>query len=449
MTREPWSKPTIVMQVTGLMNKFGRHSAKKPIDEIDGVSVEELMTTYGSPLFIFSERAIRTKFKEIKRVFSTRHPDVRFGWSYKTNYLDSVCSILHQEGALAEVVSEFEYEKARRLGITGGDIYFNGPYKPKESLERAVKEQAHIHIDHFDEMNDLMGMATRLKIEPHVAIRINLDAGIYPSWDRFGFNLESGEAMEAARRIAQHGGMRFDGLHLHLGTFILEPAAYATAVGKLLDFADEIQKRFGIKIEYLDLGGGFASTNTLHSQYMPGEEASPSLNQYAEHICDALSRGFADGRTPGLVLETGRALVDEAGYMATTVIAEKRLPSGLKSLVIDAGVNILFTSFWYKHNVYTTREISGLQEEVIIYGPLCMNIDVVRPSVMLPPVERGESLVLHPVGAYNVTQWMQFIRMRPNVVLVGQDGSHELIREAETIDDIISRERLPERLKKL
>ncbi len=447
MSREPWVKPSIVMQVTGLMNKFGRRSTRKPIEDIDGVAIQELLEKYGSPLFVFSEKAIRAKFKEIKRVFSTRYPDVRFGWSYKTNYLDSVCSILHQEGALAEVVSEYEYEKARRLGIAGSDIFYNGPFKPKDSLVRATKEGAHIHVDHFDELNDLMKISTELKMQPRLAIRINLDAGIYPSWDRFGFNLESGEAMEAVRRIADHGGMRFDGLHLHLGTFILDPVAYANAVGKLLDFADDIQDRFGIKIEYLDLGGGFASSNTLHSQYLPGEEASPSLNQYAEHICGALSRGFADGRSPGLVLETGRALVDEAGYMVTSVIAEKRLPSGLKSLVVDAGVNILFTSFWYKHNVFTTRDITGLQEEVAIYGPLCMNIDVVRPSVMLPPVERGEPLVLHPVGAYNVTQWMQFIRMRPNVVLVGENGVSEIIREAETIEDILSKERLPERLK--
>ncbi len=447
MTREPWEKPTIVMQVSGLMNKFGRRSTRKPVEDIDGVAVKSLVEEYGSPLFIFSERAIRAKYREAKRVFSSRYPDVRFGWSYKTNYLNAVCSIFHQEGALAEVVSEFEYDKARRLGVAGADIFYNGPYKPGESLALAAREGACIHIDHFDEMETLFGIADELKIEPRVALRINLDAGIYPSWDRFGFNLESGEAVEAARRLANHGRLRLEGLHLHLGTFILDPRAYAVAVGKLLDLADVLKERFAISIDYLDIGGGFASTNTLHSQYLPGEEVSPSLNQYAEQICGAMSRGLSDGRSPGLVLETGRALIDEAGFMATTVVAEKRLPSGLRSLVIDAGVNVLFTSFWYKHKVSTIREIHGLQEEVIIYGPLCMNIDVVRPSVMLPPVEKGEILLIHPVGAYNVTQWMQFIRMRPNVVLVGEDGSHELIREAETIDDILTRERLPERLK--
>jgi len=189
MAREPWEKPVIVMQVTGLMNKFGRRSARKAIKDIDGVLISDLVAEYGSPLFIFSERTIREKYREAKRVFSSRYPDVRFGWSYKTNYLDAICAIFHQEGALAEVVSEFEYAKARRLGVAGPDIFYNGPYKPDESLALAAKEGASIHIDNFNELEALGRLAEAQKIKARAALRLNLDAGIYPSWDRFGFNL--------------------------------------------------------------------------------------------------------------------------------------------------------------------------------------------------------------------------------------------------------------------
>lgn len=81
-------------------------------------------------------------------------------------------------------------------------------------------------------------------------------------------------------------------------------------------------------------------------------------------------------------------------------------------------------------------------EDTVVFGPLCMAIDIVRPSAMLPPLNPGDALVIRNVGAYNLTQWMQFIRLRPAVVMI-HDGRPELIRRAETLDDIKGPERLP------
>ena len=149
---------------------------------------------------------------------------------------------------------------------------------------------------------------------------------------------------------------------------------------------------------------------------------------------------------PRLILEAGRALIDDAGYLVTSVVAAKRLPDGTRAYVIDAGVNLLYTSFWYKHNIETDRDAQGLNEPSVLYGPLCMNIDCLDEAVPLPPLDRGQRLILSPVGAYNNTQWMQFIEYRPNVVLVGREGQVELIREAEDLSDLDRRERLPARL---
>ncbi len=86
-------------------------------------------------------------------------------------------------------------------------------------------------------------------------------------------------------------------------------------------------------------------------------------------------------------------------------------------------------------------------EYSVLYGPLCMNIDVIDEGLSLPPLKRGMRLILSPVGAYNATQWMQFITYRPNVVLIGEDGQVDVIRHAEDLSDIVRRETLPERLK--
>ncbi|WP_456370933.1 diaminopimelate decarboxylase [Thermodesulfatator atlanticus] len=445
--REPYEKPIIRKVQVGLSNKFGSVYGRHVRPEIDGIPIGDLVSSFGSPLFVFSEKRLRSKYRQIYQLFSTRYPNVHFSWSYKTNYLDAICAILHQEGETAEVVSEFEYEKARRLGVPGSEIIFNGPYKPLPALKRAVQEGAIINIDHFDEIYDLEDIAEELGQQIKVGIRLNMDTGISPQWTRFGFNLESGQAMDAAKRIVSGGKLILNGLHCHLGTFLLEPRAYARAVEKLVDFAYQIEDNFDLKIEYLDLGGGFPSRNRLKGIYLSPEVAVPPLEDFAEAICDTLLAKLRPNDFPKLILETGRAIVDEAGFLITTVVASKRLPDGTRSYVVDAGVNILFTAFWYNFRVELEEDVPGPAEPCVIYGPLCMNIDVVAEQVQLPPLPRGIRLIFSPVGAYNVTQWMQFIRYRPAVVLINENGEAELIREAENLEDIIARERLPERLR--
>ncbi len=446
---KPYEKPVINKINVGFANKIGGkaylHSRVR--EEIDGVPIEKLVEEYGSPLFVFSEKKLRQQFRRFKLAFETRYPNVEFTWSYKTNYLKAICAILHQEGETAEVVSEFEYEKARRLGIPGNQIVFNGPYKPKEALKRAILEGARINVDTFEEIADIEEIAKEFGQKVKIGIRINMDTGIQPQWSRFGFNLESGQAEDAVKRIAASKWLELGGLHCHMGTFILEPKAYENEVRKMVSFAYLVEDNYGYKIEYLDIGGGLPSKNRLKGVYLPPEVAVPDVEEFAERITTALLESLRPGDFPKLIIEAGRAIVDEAGYLITTVYASKRLPNGLKGYVLDAGVNILFTAFWYNFRVEIDRPVHGAPEPSVLYGPLCMNIDVINDLEYLPPLPRGTRLILSPVGAYNVTQWMQFIRYRPNVVLIDTEGKVHLIREAEDIEDIERRERLPEHLK--
>ncbi len=443
-----YEKPAILRLETGYLNKFGNSPmySRKVRSQIDAVTIDELVERFGSPLFVFSERTLRRKYREVHEAFATRYPHVVQAWSYKTNYLKAICAVFHEEGALAEVVSPFEYEKARALGIPGRDIIFNGPHKPMAALRRAVEEGAQIHVDHLDEIQDLEQLAAELGTQIPIGIRLNMDTGIHPQWTRFGLNLDSGQALDAVKRIHAKGRLVVTGLHAHIGTFILDPEAYRRETEKMVQFANLLQERFGYTIEYLDVGGGFPSKSRLKGTYLPPEVAVPHIDAYAEAITDALYANLAPGVFPRLILETGRALVDEAGFLVTTVVATKRLADGRRGYVADAGLNDLFTSFWYRFTIETDREVQGMNEPAMVNGPLCMNIDVIDEGTLLPPLRRGTRLVISPVGAYNVTQWMQFIEYRPAVVLVGEDGSVELIREREDLSDIERRERLPARL---
>ncbi|MCD4820080.1 MAG: diaminopimelate decarboxylase [Candidatus Cloacimonetes bacterium] len=448
MAKKEYIKPFIKKQTTGMMNKFGRSYHKSYRDEIEGVKINAITEKFGSPVFVFSEKEIRKTYRDIYREFSSRYPKIQFSWSYKTNYLDAICGIYKQEGLIAEVVSEFEYEKARNIGYRGDQIIYNGPFKPEKALKIAFEENAIVNLDNFDEIFKAEKVAEKLGKKVDVGIRLNMDTGIYPQWNRFGFNLENKSAYNAVKRIFKSEWLNLKGLHSHIGTFMLEPKAYAVQVKKTIELMRILDKEFNIQLDYLDFGGGFPSRNKLKGTYLPPEIAVPPIKDYVEAISNTLLSELTPDEYPLVYLETGRALIDEAGFLITTVDAVKRLPDGTKSYIIDAGVNFLYTSTWYNYKVEIDRQVQGAFENSVVYGPLCMNIDVVLENVSLPPLNRGTKLILSPMGAYNVTQWMQFIRYRPAVCLIMEDGSLELIRREENLQDVITPEIVPEKLKK-
>jgi len=442
---------------------------------------------HGSPLFVFSEASLRSKYREAHRAFSRRYPDVQFAWSYKTNYLNAICRVFHQEGSIAEVVSGFEYEKARRNGIPGHNIIFNGPHKERADLELAVNEGAMIQVDNLDELLTLTMMARGRNEPVNIALRVHLNTGTHAVWSKFGFSADNGEALQVIRRLQNTPQLRLQGLHSHIGTFILDPDAYRTATRKLVELALDAEKLGAEPIRYLNLGGGFASHARLHYQYLPPEQATPSFDRYAEAICDTITNLWPAGRKlPKLYLETGRALVDESGYLISTVVAVKKrqletalsatlssygktshsLGNALRSygkeapasasynqsrnaFVLDAGVNLLYTSTWFAPTMIPARPCLDAPVPTTIYGCLCMNIDVIREEAPMPGLTTGDQIVMHPVGAYNVTQAMQFITYRPACVMIGEDKRVHVIREKEDLDHVQRLERLPEYLELL
>ncbi|HSI86362.1 MAG: diaminopimelate decarboxylase [Candidatus Methylacidiphilales bacterium] len=446
---------------------------------IDGVPVADLVREFGSPLFVFSEAILRGKIREARRAFDRRYPDVRFAWSYKTNYLNAICKVFHQEGSMAEVVSEFEYEKARQNGVEGSDIIFNGPYKTRAGLERAAAEGALIQVDNLDELLLLGDIAARSAHEKPIgiALRVFVDTGTHAVWSKFGFSAVNGEALRAVRRIVQMPGLALQGFHAHIGTFVLEPDAYRQSSAILVKLALEAEKLGAGPIVYLNCGGGFASRARLHGQYLPPEQATPGFDRYAEAICDTITEHWPSGRKlPRLYLETGRALVDEAGYLISSVVAVKRRPgassvplgsvlgaygkgavasaaahdftsqSDRAALVVDAGVNLLYTTAWYQPSILPAKPVLGTPVPTTVYGCLCMNIDVLREEAPLPSLTTGDQIVLHPVGAYNITQSMQFITYRPAVVMIGLDQSVHVIRRREDLRYVQELEEVPAHL---
>lgn len=447
--KKTYSAPYIERNMAGFINKFANQSVVNHQERIDNIPVSSLVENFGSPLFVFSETTIRRRYRHLLETMRMHYPNVEVSWSYKTNYLGAICNIYHQEGAKAEVVSGFEYEKARHNGVEGKNIIFNGPGKRKHEIQRAITEGSRLHIDHLDELYLIEKTAEEMDTIAEVAIRVNMDTGIAPMWTRFGFNYENGEAFRTIQRLLAGKRMKLVGLHTHIGTFILDANAYYWAAYKLLQLAQQVEDSFHFAVEYIDLGGGFASKNTLHASYTPGEYASPSFDQYATAIGNAFNESpFVREHNPVLSFETGRAMIDEAGFLIASVLGKKNLPTGERAIILDAGVNTNITAWWYKQKVTPTTPFPGNYQNTVFYGPLCMNIDLIRPASPFPELHTGDKVIISPVGAYNVTQWMQFIEYRPSVVLISETGKIELIREREDLSDVINREKVPEHLRK-
>src|SRR3954454_12607188 len=171
---QAYQRPNIQRHQMGAMNKFGRLEGMRPLTHIDGAAVTDLVAAHGSPLFVFSERALVRRYRELHEAFTRRWAKVRIAWSYKTNYLQAICRVFHREGAFAEVVSPFEYDKAVALGIPPERIHFNGPYKPNDALARAIAGGSILHVDNLDEIARIELVARASGRRARVAIRVNM-----------------------------------------------------------------------------------------------------------------------------------------------------------------------------------------------------------------------------------------------------------------------------------
>jgi diaminopimelate decarboxylase len=413
--------------------------------EIDGVSIDRLVEEYGSPIFVVSAKTLRGNIKAFREGFSKGYPNVEVAYSYKTNCLLGVLSIIHKYGAWADVASGFEYDLARTLGVPGKSIVFNGPYKKKEELRKAAKEGALINVDHTDELSMLEEIASEFGKALDIGIRINAHVGIRQLSDRFGFNLESGEAIQFVRMCYEKKLLRITGLHVHLTSYIIEPEEsdnitlarrikliwpksskmYRIATDKVVQFAEEIREEFGVDIKYVDMGGGFPDVN--------------SLDPYVEAVVEPILNGFKR-ELPILILEPGRAIVRDAIHLISTVVGTKEFPNGERGIIIDAGINILPTSLWRWQEIEPVTDPEGSLKMTTVYGPLCLQTDIIAKTE-LTELKSGDRLVIKNVGAYNISQSSSFIFPRPPVLIV-ENRESRVLRRAETVEDVFSIEKV-------
>ena len=427
------------------------HDIKLASDFGEPIDAEALVGEFGSPLYIVSEKRLRDDFQRFKETFSRKAIDTIVAYSVKTNYLPAVCRIFKQEGAWAEVVSGMEYELVCALGFDPKNIIFNGPHKTSAELEMAISQGALINVDNFDELSNIERICAKLDVSARIGIRISFKY-FERGWTKFGFDDDVGESKQAIDRIANNSKLNFELLHNHCGTFVLNKDLYAKSIERLIELLKYARER-NLKPNMIDVGGGFPSMNILKPEFdVPGgsTRSGDYLQSFADEICSRLIEAInLFDQKPKLVLEPGRAIVDASTQLLTTVVARKEKTDQPDALIVDAGVNLVPTAVYYNHplnRVAGDESVQyGQQHTTNVYGPLCMQTDLLRGEALLPPIKTGDVLAISQVGAYCHTQSSQFIQTRPATVLIGPAGP-EVIRREETWRDVFSLDSIPDRL---
>ena len=415
---------------------------------IGGCDIPELAREFGTPLYVVDETRLRRDFSGFVGAFRALYPKVELGYSYKTNPLPGVIRVLHECGALAEVISHFELWLALELGVEASDIIFNGPAKTAQAIELAVSRGVKlINIDGLDEIEAIAHAATRHSSTQAVGVRVVTSVG----WQaQFGLRIHTGEARAAFDRIRQLPQLSPVALHVHLGTGIKEIPVYLRAIREMLEFARQLETETGTRLNYFDFGGGFGvptvqplsawDTRLGLNRYPVGPVETgkaPRIDEYAQAICALMREYYAEPDLPTIAFEPGRAISSSAQSLILEVLAAKRGRDGVTRVILNGGKNLaLPTGYEYHEMLPASRMDAPLDGRVDFYGPLCHPGDVLFVEKPFPRVEVGDLVAVMDAGAYFVPNQMNFSNPRPAAVIVS-NGQARLIRRREAFEDIV------------
>jgi diaminopimelate decarboxylase len=440
-------------------------TGKKDHLTLHGVDLVDLCDQYGTPLFVFDEVSLVENFERFRCAFENVYPKVMVCFSVKTNNNLAICKILREKGAYAEVSSELDLYVALRAGFRGEKIIFDGPFKSREALRRALRERVLlINVESFAEMKRLNDIAAQMGLKQAVGLRINtfrdpgfskyinmtnlVNAAFCHLDSRFGFSME--DAYIAFKRAAELKNISVEGIMTH---------PYGAATRVLLPMVRELREKLGVEIKYLNIGGGFNPGDAsfvgsrelvsdllrrkvgLKSKLTYGGRAS-NIGSLAKSIIAEVKLSLGDSPEQTIVVEPGRFISSSVGILLVRVDHVKEA-GGYKWVMVDGGTNLVprFTSLELRKIAVANKANSQSDEEVNVVGPLLYAEDFITLKMALPKLSEGDVLAIFGCGAYTLSRSNQFLYPRPAAVLLNSEGDVRVIRERETFEDFLYKDR--------
>ncbi|MBI1987905.1 MAG: diaminopimelate decarboxylase [Nitrospinae bacterium] len=395
-----------------------------------------------TPFYLYSHQTLTRHFRVFDEAFEDLPHLICF--AVKANANLAILKLFAREGSGFDVVSGGELYRALRAGADPQKIVYAGVGKTPEEIRDAL--QAGIlmfNVESPQELKAIEEVAASLGTQARVALRVNpdVDPQTHPyistglKKNKFGFDIRS--ALQEYRVARQLPHLEIVGIHIHIGSQIVEIAPFRDAFDRVISFIADL-KREGIAIRYLDLGGG------LGIPYKDEEPPTPKdLAQALSSVASSLDCTF--------VLEPGRVIVGNAGILVTRVLYHKSTPEK-HFLIVDAGMNdlirpSLYGSYHGIQPVIRKGDKGDSQPSSIIadvVGPICESGDFLAKDRRLPEAAPGELLAVMTAGAYGFTMSSNY-NARPRVAEVLVKGSeYRVIRQRETYADLVRGEKIPE-----
>ncbi len=411
--------------------------------EIGGAEVPALAKEFGTPLFIMDKAKIRENMRAYQRAIEQKYDG--FGlplYASKAFSAKEIYRIAAEEGFGVDVVSGGELYTALSAGFPAEKICFHGNNKSMDELQYAIESGiGRIVADSEEELWILDALfkgktkvpAVLLRITPGIEAHTHDFIQTGQEDSKFGVSLKSGAAIRALSAAYQN--FQPIGIHCHIGSQIFEDAPFIRAAELMMELCADVYKATGRYLRELNLGGGFGI------RYTGADTPRPYFDAMCETI--AAVRSAAERLQlplPFLLVEPGRSIVGEAGSTLYTVGAIKDIPGIRKYVSVDGGMAdnpryIMYDALY--DAVLPERPDAARSERVTICGKCCESGDILIRDIQLPPLKRGDLLLVRSTGAYNYSMSSNYNRLpRPAVVMV-ENGEAKLCVKRETYSDLV------------
>ncbi|MCZ4496311.1 MAG: diaminopimelate decarboxylase [Thermoleophilia bacterium] len=411
---------------------------------LGGVSVTELAATYETPVIAYDAADVTAAALDWTHAFDDYAPGAMIAYASKAFSSVGMLRLLGDLGIGADVASRGELESALRAGIDPRRIVVHGNNKSRSELEAAVAAGVGlIVVDAADELELLTEVAAAASRPQSILVRLNPDIVVethhYINTAHAGskFGVPGDMATELLRRAAQSPWLLPRGVHVHLGSQLLDVAPWAEVLTWLAAWALQLRDDHGIAIDVLDLGGGLGIAYTE-------QDTPPAPADIARTITDTLAHAWAPTGLPlpALVLEPGRSIVGRAAMTIYTVGVVKDAGE-IRYVNVDGGMSDNPRPVLYQA---TYRALLGARMDDApdgtwwVAGVHCESGDVLIEDAALPTPRAGDLLVVPATGAYAASMASTYNMVPRCAVVLVEDGAHRLLLRRETLDDLFARD---------
>lgn len=419
---------------------------------IGGCDTVELAKKYGTPLYVVDETTLRNICHDYKNAFKS-YPHTRMMYASKALCTSAIVKILDEEGFGFDTVSIGEIHTVLNSGVELSHVLFNGNNKTERELDYAIKNGiSRISVDNFYEIDLVSKVAGRYNKTVDVLLRISpgiechtheyIKTGQLDS--KFGFDLS--QLDEAVTSIlTRHQNIKIRGLHAHIGSQIFEPSCFHDEIDVLTQTLGEISTKYNIVLDEINIGGG------IGVKYVDSD-LPPSINEIADVIIESLDKHIAkyNIEPPTLYIEPGRSIISTSGVTLYTIGSMKQVPNMTKYVTVDGGMadNPRPSMYQAEYLAEVANKVDETQtEKVTIAGRYCESGDILIKDIVLPKLSTGDILCVYNTGSYNYSMASNYNRVeKPAMVLVNNSQS-DIIVKRETLDDLVSHDVVPDRLK--